>query len=60
MPVKLQDDEPYSDMDGPYSDMDARMNISSNKRNTSDIHKRRGVKKSISPVTSKVSFIQTV
>jgi hypothetical protein len=61
MPVKLQDDDgPYSDMDGPYSDMEARMNISSNRRNTSDIHKRRGVKKSISPVTSKESFIQTV
>ena len=51
MPLTLEDD-------GPYSDMDARMNISSNRQvrnNQNDIHKRRGT-----PVDGKDSFIQTV
>jgi hypothetical protein len=47
MPLTLEDD-------GPYSDMEARMNIPSN------IHKRRGMKSPASQVESKDSFIQTV
>jgi hypothetical protein len=59
MPVTMQDDGPYSNMDGPYSDMEARMNTPanrySNNSSNNDIHKRRGT-----PVDSKESFIQTV
>jgi hypothetical protein len=62
MPLTLEDD-------GPYSDMEARMSIPFNRRlpdnnnnnnNNDFLHKRRGMKSPASPVNSKESYIQTV